>query len=323
MIRSLLPVLLLGVALAFPTEEGYADGDDAVVPSAKGAEEVPLLPLWERNKPVPVIHWATDPESALKEARDRQVPLWVVVHTDEDPIFKLLSEGTYIDPEFCSLVSREVVPIAIIIPPEEQSGHAEQKFRRTEKGETEHRCPFLRSVRCEAHEKASGWLADGPLAGVLKRRISGYWLLGTDGTILRNPQQLRQGITAKPFSEQIATARKVLGSHYATRTDLIFTGRRIAGVEESLSLQKFREGSMIASVLRKDRKKFGPGIQEKIDEAISQLTEVARSLLDRATVIQRRSPEHAIKILGRVSREFRGFPESVEAAQRIEALQKH
>ena len=108
MIRSFLPVLLLTVAFGFAAEEGFADGDDGAAAATPAVDEVPLLPLWERQKQVPVIHWATDPQLALEEAGERQVPLWVVVHAEEDPVFKILSEGTYIDNAFCNLINREV-----------------------------------------------------------------------------------------------------------------------------------------------------------------------------------------------------------------------
>ena len=316
MTRSLFPVLLLITAIGFPTGEGFADGDDSPEPPIV-ASDAPLLPLWERQKQVPEIHWAVDPDLAVEEARQRNVPLWVVVHDDADPLIDLLCSGTYIEESFCDLVGRETVPIAILLPAEEGSGHQEQSFRRTVEGPVEHRCPLLRSVRCQAHEKAREWLSRGSLAGLLTRRISGYWLIDAEGKILKNPNHLPLGISTTPFAKVIAASRETLGEKHASHLLWTFTNRRLEVAQGLLDEREYQDGSKVLNVLLRDRQEFAAEMQLKIDALVKKFSQEARSLLERAEAMEVRSPHHARLLLGRIEKSFRGLPEAKEARERL------
>ncbi len=310
---------LLGGAIS--AQEDHPTPGAPPPPTPGETEALPLLPLTIHDLPRDrdPIYWRSDWQKASIEAKERNVPIYLVVMRDGDALCDMTRESLWTNREYRGVVDDECVPVIVILPPD-GDGRPHSEIPADPEGGSSPRCSVVPTLRCAQHDDLTGRI---PLewrgaTGMLPERR----LLDAEGSELVGPEALPPGMGTPHLTIAARKARESLGERRATRIQYRFALVRLARIREGLELSEYQGPSLDLNSAKRDFDSLPATLVAHFAHAEGELRARALKYLSRGDAIAETEPAAARRIYKRVYDEFPGMPEALEALGKYQKIGK-
>ncbi|MCE9584465.1 MAG: thioredoxin family protein [Planctomycetes bacterium] len=250
--------------------------------------------------PEPGIRWQHSWEDAVKEAKERNVPIHVTFHKDNCPKCTGMDASVYNQKDFIAASKRWVNVYC-----NRDTGHG------TEKVDGKDMCKLVPGIACADHVACdSGASAGGYFKGTFGTPAT-VWCDVTGKQIGQN----QGGMSAKQLIEKMAEAEKAVGVGLGEDEYLFLTGKLSAG-EKSVTDGKIHDAvdGYTAAIKAMAKNPAAKPWVEKAQAALDKLVEGAKSRIEDAVKAKDAGDfAKAKEILKSVQTDFKGQPVAKDA----------
>lgn len=300
-------VLVLVSALATAS---LAQDRTPPLPPAGASPADPYLLL---QPPPPIkpgeVRWLAQLDTALIEARVRNLPVFVVCGNDASPVMQAMLEGVYLKPSFAAINDLAVPVIAL-------TGLQHPSSETTENGRTFHLCGYFK-VPCEDHDRLLPQIRERYVTRQFSIPLHIY-LQSTADEFLR----LEGEHTEKRLLGELRRLMKTLGPSLNYKTYVALVG----GVQEVRDLLKAHQAR--AALQKYQIVLHGapsqPSVAQWLQAELDRLLLDGRDRLRIATkLLQTRRKAEALEMVAAVASDYEGYPVADEAAALRAEIEKN
>ena len=262
------------------------------------------------------VSWRGDWLKARAEARERNVPIFLVVHRDGDQICEGSRAALWNQRELAQFVDSECVPVALILPPNEGTKpHLE--ICESEDRLTLAHCSVIPNLRCEDHQSLLLAVDERFRQGTEK--LPERWLLNWNEEILAEPNQLPPGMDIGHLKDAIADARRELGTRRLTCIEYRHSLIRLDRIERSIQIREYRTASLELQAVKRLFQVLPDRLIERANKLRSEVRTEAQRLTKRAQTYEEKSPIASLQIYKSIFKMFPGIEEGEAAGEKLAA----
>ncbi len=262
----------------------------------------------------PRVSWRRNWIKARVEARERNVPIYLVVHRDGDRICEGSRAALWNLREFAQFIDAECVPVALILPPAAGT-KPHREIAESEDRLTLARCSIIPDLRCEDHESLLLAVDERFRQGTGK--LPERWLINWNEKILIEPNLLPPGMDLSHLQEAIAYSRSELGPRRLTCIEYRHSLIRLDRIERSIQVREFRTASLELQAVKRLFQVLPNRLIERANKLRSEIRSEAQRLTKRAKTYEEKSPIAALQIYKSIFKMFPGIEEGIAAGQKL------
>lgn len=253
----------------------------------------------------PAIEWARSWDDAFREAKQRNVPIFLAFLKDGCPGSTALLGTTFRDPMVVAYLNEVAVPLAAHTADVGMS-HEPEEVVDPKTGAKSYRCPIYKTITCTDHN----YIHSQALDLIEVKETPKCFVLGPDGKPVDGTGEVR-GSKPKEIVEALRRTQKKIGRPLSRST----YRKAMEGIEAGLAAFDAGDWPSAISVLRGvSRNRKGPeGLRKRADEILAEVNDKGLDLLREAKVILEENPEEGLRRIRKLRSDFRGLPAADEA----------
>ena len=300
----MIPNLLFSLQLLLLAPLVEVDIDRVLPPNQDSIKEI-RLPQLGHSEEAP--YWAgQNLQEARKEARNRRVPLILVVLRDGDPVCKSWAGQHLNDKDFLNTLEKYGVPALVSLP--DTNGQAHKPSESNEDS-----CPIAGCEKCKDHSESEVLSKGVPIPQLLPR----IYLQDPDSKETRTIPEDLPFRGAKALTEYFQKRSK---ESQPTRTQYRFLLKHLKRAQEYNDYENFEKGCQELAAAKRLLPLFGQEMTDQWDVDYAPYRGRGIQMIRKAKEALKTNRILGARMLTRIAKTMAGLPEGERARHLLNAL---